>query len=96
MLLEELFRIQDYSCVRDYATRSFLIDPHNSRDHFWLIMAFINSKSKKLAGDALDKAKGILSPDDFEDVLLHLRKQAPGFVREKSKEHNSQLSRLIQ
>ena len=81
-LLEDLFTIKDYSCVQDYATRSFLIDPHNRQAYYWLIRALIKCKSHKLARDALTKAENILSKEDYEDLLIHLEIQGSGFIRE--------------
>ena len=43
----------------------------------------IKSWNYKLARDALANAESVLSEEDYEDLLLHLDKQEPGFVREK-------------
>ena len=43
----------------------------------------IKSWNYKLARDALANAESVLSEEDYEDLLLHLDKQEPGFVREQ-------------
>ncbi len=82
VLLKDLFVMKDYSGVCDYATRSFRIDPHNNHAHYWLILSFIKNKNNKLARDAFQNAGNLLSSEDYGEMLLHLKKMAPGFVRE--------------
>jgi DNA-binding SARP family transcriptional activator len=80
-LLSTLFEIRDYSCVRDYATKSFLIDPNNTYAHYWLVMALIKNRNKKLAREAVENAKGMLSEEDFADMITMLNKLEPGFIK---------------
>lgn len=80
-LLETLFEVRDYSGVRDYATRSFLIDQSNTYAHYWLIMALIKSRNKKLARAAMETAETMLSDEDYADVCMMLKRMAPGFLK---------------
>ena len=80
-LLETLYEIRDYSCVRDYATRSFLIDQSNTHAHFWLIMALIKSRNRKLAREAMETARTMLTDEDYTEMCTMLRKMAPGFLK---------------
>ena len=82
ILLEDLYAMKNYSDVREYATRSFLYDPHNNHAHFWLIMSFIKNKNNKLARDALENAGNLLSSEDYGEMMIHLKKLVPDFVLE--------------
>ncbi|MBP3882672.1 MAG: bacterial transcriptional activator domain-containing protein, partial [Lachnospiraceae bacterium] len=80
-LLETLFEVRDYSCMRDYATKSFVTDPNNTYAHYWLIVALVRLRNKKLARAAVEKARDMLSEEDFGDLYRMLERMVPGFVK---------------
>ena len=44
-------------------------------------MALIKNRNKKLAREAVENAKGMLSEEDFADMITMLNKLEPGFIK---------------
>ncbi|MBR1711202.1 MAG: hypothetical protein IJ719_20630, partial [Clostridia bacterium] len=67
-LLHTLYAVQDFPCIREYASRSIEIEPGNPRAYYWMIVSDGHPLSSTTAKQILDVAQTNLTEEEFSKL----------------------------
>ena len=67
-LLHTLYAVQDYPCVREYASRSIEIEPGNPGAYYWMIVSDGHALSSITAKQILNVAQANLTEEEFSKL----------------------------
>ena len=72
-LLSEFAHLNDWDAVNRYASKSLAVMPGNVQTYYWQIYATYRIGSLAVVKDELERARAILSEEEYEDLVLRLK-----------------------